>query len=323
MAEKATIFQNVQIGVETTPGTVIAANKKLLSVSMVPQPKTETKPFRAAGNKYASFASLMKEWSEINISGEMTYNEIVYLFASLLHYAAPTQQGATAAYKWTFGSNTSAEDVGKTFTVEQGDATNAWRVAGVRVSGLTLDFSRNGISVSGNAIGEQFETGITLTANPTAFASVPMLPTQMVFKMADTQAGLDAAAAMTRGFSMQWALTDKFGLAWPVGQDPVAVEGEPKNSAKLRLATDAVGMGLIATLRAASTKWFRIELTGALIATTYYQKFILDFHAQVDALSDLSDLDNVYTAEFGLLPIHDATWAKAMNIEIITNLAAL
>lgn len=323
MGEKASIFQTIQIGVEATAGTAVAANKKLLSVSMVPQPRTETKPFRAMGNKYASFASLMKEWSEINISGEMTYNEIVYLFASLLHYAAPAQQGTTAAYKWTFGSNTSAEDVGKTFTIEQGDANSAWRVAGVRVSGLTLDFSRNGISVSGNGIGEQFETGITLTASPTSLASVPMLATQMVFKMADTQVGLAGAAAMTRGFSMQWALTDKFGLAWPVGQDPVVVEGEPRNSAKLRLATDTTGMGMITTLRAASTKWFRIELTGSEIAAPYNHKFTLDFPAQVDALSDMSDTDNVYVAEFGLLPIHDATWAKAMNIEIITNLASL
>ena len=266
---------------------------------------------------------LMKEWSEVNISGEMTYNEIVYLFASLLHYAAPVQQGATAAYKWTFGSNTSAEDIGKTFTIEQGDANSAWRVAGVRVSGLTLDFSRNGISVSGNAIGEQFETGITLTSTPTSLAAVPMLPTQMKFYEASTQAGLAGATAMTRGFSLQWTLTDKFGLAWPVGQDPVAVEGEPKNSAKLRVATDATGMAHIADLRAATTRWFRVELIGALIASTYYHKFTLDFPAQVDALSDFSDLDNVYVAEFGLLPIHDATWTKAMNIEIITNLSAL
>lgn len=323
MGEKASIFQNVQIGVESQAGTAVAANKKLLSVSMVPQPKTEVKPFRAMGNKYASFASLMKEWSEINISGEMTYNEIVYLLASLLHYTAPAQQGATAAYKWTFGSNISSEDVGKTFTIEQGDANSAWRVAGVRVSGLTFDFSRNGISVSGNAIGEQFETGVTMTAGATSFASVPMLATQMVFKMADSQAGLAGAAAMTRGFSMQWALTDKFGLAWPVGQDPVAVEGEPRNSAKLRIATDTTGMGLITTLRNAATKWFRIELTGNTIETTYKHKFTLDFPAQVDALSDLSDTDNVYVAEFGLLPIYDATWTKAMNIEIITNLASL
>ena len=240
-----------------------------------------------------------------------------------MHYAAPAQQGATAAYKWTFVSNTSAADVGKTFTIEQGDADRAWRVAGARVSGLTFDFGRNEIRVSGNGVGKQLETGITLTSTPTALSPVPILPTMLKFYMADTQAALAGATALTNSFSMQWSLTDKFGLAWPVGQDAVAVEGEPNASGKIVLATDTAGLGLIATLRAASTKWFRIEATGGLIATPYYQKLTIDFPAQIEAVGDPSDTDNVYTMEFGLKPIHDATWAKSVNIEVITNLSTL
>lgn len=323
MGEKASIFQTIQVGVETTPGTAVPANKKLTSLSMVPQPQAETDAFRAAGDKYSSFATLNKEWSSIDIDGKPTFNEIVYLLASLLHYTAPAQQGSTTAYKWTFGSNTSSEDIGKTFTIEQGDANSAWRIKGVRVSGATFNFSRNGITVKGNGIGEQFEKGITMTANPTKLAPVPMLPTQMSFYMADTQAGLAGATAMTRSFSMEWALTDKFGLAWPVGQPPYAVEGEPKNSAKLKLATDNYGMSFVDFLRNAVTKWFRVKIVGGLIDTGYNHSFQLDFPAQVNALSNLSDLDGVYVAEFGLLPIHDATWGKAMNIEVITNLASL
>ena len=125
MTLPASVFQGIQVGVEGTPGTPVAANKKLLAVSMIPSPQTETKPFRAMGNKYASFASLNKEWSSIKIEGVPTYNEIVYLLSGLLHYAAPVQQGATAAYKWTFLSNTSAADVGKSFTIEQGDTNQA------------------------------------------------------------------------------------------------------------------------------------------------------------------------------------------------------
>lgn len=323
MTLPASVFQGVQIGVESTPGTAVPANKKLLSVSMVPSPQVETQPFKAMGNKYASFASLNKEWSSINIDGVPTYNEIVYLLSGLLHYAAPAQQGATAAYKWTFVSNTSAADVGKSFTIEQGDAAQAWSVAGVKISGLTFVFGRNGITVNGNGVGEQFTTGVTLTANPTALGPVPILPSQLKFYMADTQAGLAGATALTASFSMEWSLTDKFGLAWPVGQDPEPVEGEPNASGKLSIATDATGMGLIATLRAASTKWFRIEAIGALIATPYTHKLTIDFPAQIESVGDPTNLDNVYTIDFGLLPIHDATWGKSVNIEVTTNLSAL
>lgn len=319
----AAVFQGIQVGVESTPGTPVAANKKLLAVSMTPSPQAETKPFKAMGNKYASFAALNKEWSSINIDGAPTYNEIVYLLSGLLHYAAPVQQGATAAYKWTFVSNTSAADTGKSFTIEQGDASSAWRVAGAKISGLTFGFGRNAVSVSGSGVGEALETGITLTAGPTALSPVPILPSHLKFYMENTYAALAGATALTNSFNMEWSLTDKFGLAWPVGQDPESVEGEPNASGKITVATDTAGMGLITTLRNASTKWFKIEATGGLIATPYYQKFTIIFPAQVQSVGDFTDLDNVYTVEFGLLPIHDASWGKSVSIEVITNLSAL
>lgn len=323
MGLPASVFQGIQVGVESTPGTPVAANKKLLAVSITPSPQVETKPFRAMGNKYASFATLNKEWSSINIEGAPTYNEIVYLLAGLMHYTAPVQQGVTAAYKWTFSSNTSAADVGKSFTIEQGDGSSSWRVAGAKISGLTFGFGRNEITVNGSGVGEALETGITITASPTALSPVPILPSHLKFYTADTQSGLAGATALTNSFSMEWGLTDKFGLAWPVGQDPESVEGEPKAAGKIVVATDAAGMGLITTLRSAATKWFRIEATGPLIASPYYQKFTIDFPAQIESVGSFNNLDNVYTVEFGLLPIHDSTWGKSVNIEVITNLSAL
>jgi aspartokinase-like uncharacterized kinase len=122
---------------------------------------------------------------------------------------------------------------------------------------------------------------------------------------------------------MEYSLTDKFGLAWAVGQDPIAVEGEPNASAKLVVATDADGMGLITALRNATTKWFRIEATGETIVDTYKHKLTIDFPAQIQNVNDPTNLENVYTVEFGLLPIHDSTWGKSVSIDVITNLSAL
>ena len=109
MGEKASIFQTVQVGIETTPGVAIAASKKLLATSIVPSAKTEADAFRAAGNKYASFVTLNKEWSEASLEGKLTYNEILYLLVSLLSQPTPAQQGTTTAYKWTFISDTDGE----------------------------------------------------------------------------------------------------------------------------------------------------------------------------------------------------------------------
>lgn len=322
MGEKSTIFQSVQIGIESTAGTPVAANKKLLAVSITPQDRTESEAFRALGNKYASLVALNKEWGEIAIDGRLTYNEILYLLSSLLSQPTPVLQGTTA-YKWTFTSDTDGEDAGKTLTVEQGDANSAWRYAGMRVSGLTFGFSRSSVTVQGAGIGEQIETGVTLTATPTSMTPRPVLPTHLSFKMADTQAGLAAASALTRGFSMEFALSEKVGLAWPVGQDPVAIETAPAFTAKLKLATDTTGVGLITTMRAGSTKWFRIKATGALIETTYYYDFQLDFPAQIMDPGDMGDESGLYAMEYNLAPVHDATWGKSFQIDVIADVSTL
>ncbi len=323
MGEKASIFQTVQIGIESTPGTPVAAGKKLLATSFVPAVKTESDTFRAIGNKYPSFAIVNKEWTEANLEGRLTYNEILYLLSSLLSQPTPVQQGATTAYKWTFTSNTSAEDAGKTFTVEQGDANSAWRAAGVKVSGLEFTFNRNEVTLSGSAIGQPLETGITMTASPTSMTPRPVLPAHLKLYMADTQAGLDSAQAVTRGFSLTWSLTDKNALAWPIGQSPVLIESEPKVEAKLSLATDTTGLGLINTMRSGATKWFRIKAEGATIQSSYKYTFQIDFPAQITDVGEFSDEDGLYLVEYTLAMVHDATWGKAFQIDVIADVQTL
>lgn len=323
MAEKASIFQTVQIGIETTPGTVVAANKKLLATSLAPAIKVEGDTFRALGNKYPSFAVINKEWTEASIEGKLTYNEILYLLSSLLSQPTPVQQGTTTAYKWTFTSNTSGEDAGKTFTVEQGDAVTAWRATGVKVSGLEFEFTRDEVTLSGSAIGQQLETGITLTASPTSLTPKPVLPAHVKLYMADSQAGLDSAQALTRGFSLAWSLTDKNALAWPLGQNPVIIESEPSLEATLSLATDSVGLGLIATMRAGATKWFRVKCEGDTIQTPYKYTFQIDFPAQITDVGEFSDEDGLYLVEYTLAMIHDPTWGKAFQIDVIADVQTL
>lgn len=323
MSEKASVFQTVQIGVEDTIGTPVAATLKLAATSINCGPRLEADAFRPLGVKYPSFVTPNKEWSEFSIDGKITYNEICYLLASLISEPTPVQQGATAAYKWTFTSDTDGEDAGIGLTIERGDANNAWEIPGGRVSGLTLTFNRNECSIAGSGFGEKIDTDAELTAGLSPLEAVPVLPTQLSFKMADTQAGLDGASAMTRGFSLVWELTNKAGLAWPVGQDPVSVELVPNLRARLRVATDATGLGLIANMRAGTTKWFRVKATGAEIADPYYYDFQLDFPAQILNPSDPSDEEGIDVIEYEMAGVHDATWGKSFQIDIINKLTEL
>ena len=252
--EKASIFQGAQIGVEATPGTAVAANKKLMTMSIKPGHRGESKVVRPSGYKYATASYPLKEWGAFSVDGDMTFNEMVYLLAGLLDHEPPTQQGATGAYKWLFSSLTSEGDDTKSFTIEQGDENSAWRLVGARYTGVTLNFSRTGVTIQGDGIGAKFEENVTLTPDPTELEPIMVLPTQLKLYVADTRAALADAQALKRSFSLEWSLTNKFGLAWPLGADPFAVEGEPNNTAKVRLATDTFGMSFITDLRVAKTK---------------------------------------------------------------------
>jgi hypothetical protein len=324
MAEKATIFQTVQLGIETTSGTAVAANRKLTSISITPAIKTDSKTLKPIGSKYPSLAVVNKEWSEAKVEADqLTYNEILYPLVSLLSQPTPVQQGATSAYKWTFTSDTFGEDAGKTFTVEQGDASSAWRSAGVKIKGLEFTFKRDEVSVSGDAIGQPLETGITMTASPTSMTPKPVLPAHLNLYMADSRAGLDSASELTRGFALTWGLTDKNALAWPIGQNPVLIESEPKLEAKLSLATDSVGLGLITQMRNAATKWFRLKAVGDVIEGAYNYTFQIDFPANITEAGEFSDSDGIYLVEWTLAGIHDSTWGKAFQIDIINAVQTL
>lgn len=323
MGEKASIFQTVQIGIESTPGTPVSATKKLLASSIIPSIKTEGDTFRSMGNKYPSFAIINREWTEAKIEGRLTYNEILYLLSSLLSQPTPVQQGATTAYTWTFTSNTSAEDVGKTMTVEQGDENTAWKVAGMKVSGLEFTFGSDNVSISGSAVGQQLQTGITLSSNPTSLTPKPVLASHLKFYMADTQSGLASAQELTRSFSATWSLTDKDALVWPVGQSPVLIESEPKLEGKLMIATDTIGLGLIGTMRNGATKWFRIKAEGDTIESTYKHTLQIDFPGQVSDVGEFSDNDGIYLVEYVLTGVHDSTWGKAFQIDVITDVQTL
>jgi hypothetical protein len=141
--------------------------------------------------------------------------------------------------------------------------------------------------------------------------------------MADSLAGLDSAQPLSRGFSLEWKLTDKVGLVWPVGGDPVVIETAPKLEGSLSLATDTTGLGLISTMRSGLTKWFRIKAEGDTIQDTYRYTIKIDFPAQISEVGEFSDEDGIYLIEYTLAGIHDSSWNKAFQIEVITNLQTL
>lgn len=323
MPERATIFQGVQVGVETTPGTSVPANKKLQSISIEPAIKAEVKTFRPMGSKFSTLAALGKEWSEAKVSGQPTYDELAFLLSSLVSYAAPS--GAGTEKTWTFSPATNNPDTVKTFTVEQGDSVRAHKFTSGIMTGLTMKFSPGEVTLDGTMMGKALQDNITMTGSPTSIPLISILPTQVAVYLADTAAELTGANALTRALSVEWSLTDRFGPLFVLNQSTSFVtmlEQEPKLTCKLKVEANAEGMALLTQLRNGASKFIRIEAAGPIIDTNPYQ-LTIDTAVKVSNVSEFSDEDGVYAIEWELVGVHDATWNKAMSITLVNTLAAL
>lgn len=327
MSERTSITQISQLGVEATKGQAATVTKRLGATSIEPAIQTEINTYKPVGNKFATMGALSKEWVEAAISGGASYNDIVYLLASALSYSAPAQQGATAAYKWTFAPAQSAEDTVKTFTVESGSSARAGKFTYGIVNELGLAFSRDSVEVSGTMLGQAYTDGATLTSSGVTQLDVqPILPTQVSVYM-DTTAATLGNTKLTRAFSAEWTLSDRFGPLWPLDASlsgfAAAIETEPTGTLTLLVEADASGMGPLAAMRSGDKKFIRIKAVGPAIASPYTYELVLDMCGVVSEVGDFSDEDGVYAIEWTFTTAYDTTWTKALQVTVINTVTGL
>lgn len=327
MADRASIFEGVQIGVESVAGTAVAANKKLQSLSIRPGVRTEITGFRPSGMKFKTLTAQNKEWVEAVIEGQPTYTEIVYPLSSIMEGAVDNGDGGTPeAFTWTFGIAESDADTTKTFTVEQGSSVRAHKFAYGLVTALNFDFSRSELRMTGNMLGQSLTDDVSMTAAPDTLPLVPVLPKQVTVYLDDTAAGL-GTTDLERVLNVGTEISNRFGQLWTLNaaNDSWAahIETEPTLKAKLKVEADAVGMALLETMRTGDTKFMRIEALGDVIHGAVVYRLTIDMALKVTNVSDFSDEDGVFAIEWEFDVVYDATWGKAIQVVVVNGLEEL
>lgn len=326
MAERATVFQGTQLGVESTAGTEVNADKKLLATSFMFTPRPEVSFFRPQGSKFDTIAALDFEMTEGDIEGQMSYTDLTYLFSSLITTDTPSASGTTGQL-WEFSSDSDGPDTPKTYTIEQGSSVRAQLATHGLITGLTLTWSNDGTEVGGTWIGKAISDGITMTSSPTEIALQPVLRTETLVYIEDDPDDLDAATALSRLLSIEWSLVDRYNPIRVINGTstfPAVVEGVPNGEIKFLVQADAEGMGFLPDLRAGTTKFVRIEATGPQIGAgpaTY--QLTIDTAIKLQEPSELRDEDGVYAVEWTGKFVHDGTWGKAFQVSLINALTAL
>ncbi len=324
MAERSSLTQGVQVGVETTPGTNVAANKKFNSIGISPAVNVDMQRFRSMGNKYATIVTPGKEMVEADIEGVGSYSELLWFFSSVIVAPGAPVTVDTTARQWDFVSATSAEDTIKSFTVEQGGPVRAHKFNYGIVTELELTFNRDGIEVGGSMLGQRISDGITMTGSPTSPPEIPILPTDIDVWLDATSAGL-GTTKLLRVLEASWKLGDRFNPVWVLNSANNSfvahVESEPTAELTLSMEADAAGMAQLTQMRAGQTKYIRIKGTSPTLAgaSTAFYSLTLDCAAKVKDVGDFSDEDGVYAIEWTFELTHDAAWGtgKAFTAQLV------
>jgi hypothetical protein len=336
MAERSTITQSVQIGVETTPGTAVAANKRLGSLGFSIGPSTEFNDLRPIGQKYPSLQILGKEWATADLEGSPVYTELPYAFASCINspVVTPLMDGSTStgASKWTFTSNTFGDDNPKTFTVEQGSNFRAHRVSNCILTEFGMEWSREEIELNGEWIAKAIQDGITMTSSPTQLPQIPVKPADLSVYLDPTSAAL-GTTKLLRALKGEFNIEDRFEPLWVVdaAQNSFVstVEGEPTVEFKLTQMADAQAMANLVAMRGGTTSFLRLEgigpkiYSGATPDKDVYHSMKIDVAGQISDISPFDDEDGVYAIEWTFGAVHDPTWGKAFSVEVVTTTSAL
>lgn len=328
-APVSAIGNGMQLGVETTEGTAVSAGKKFQSIKFNMHPKIETVENEAQGFYFPTSITPNKDWSEGSIEGRGSYTELAYLFASVLSYAAPTQNLATLAYTWAHAPSVSAANTHKTFTVEQGfsGSGNARKVAGVYVNELKLSMSRaSGVEVGGSVVGRQYLKGQTLTATPTLIPFVPILGTQLDLFQDATWAGL-GGTKMLDDIAIDISFGNRFSPWWTMNSALASfaakVNAKPATAVTIRAAANAANYAYLDTIRAGGIIFVRSLATGGLVDTGQNYKLQIDMALSYSDASEESEDDDALVLELPLKLVADPTSGKALEVTLVNGLTGL
>lgn len=338
MPERSALTETTQIGVETVLGTAVAATRRLAAADISLAISTEADEFRPSGQKFTTLVTQLKEWTEGDIEGRLTYDELVYLLSANVGTATVAATTPAGGFLWTFSPNVTDADAVKGLTVEVGatsSAVRAHRAPYVLVTELGWKIERDGApEISGSVMGQRLEDGITPTAGATVVTGGPV-PVQVgtVCVFMDTAAPTNAAMAtkLTRVRSVEWSYGDRFNPVWVLDcQVPgfvAHVEAEPSAEFKVTMEADAQGMGLLTLLRAGDTRYFRVEATGPQIAAgppIVNHLFRFDVGVKLTDVGSFDDDDGLVVIEWTGVPTPTAAWpAGPFRYQLTNTLAAL
>ena len=160
---RAVVFEGTALGPETTEGTAVAATRLLTGTIISPKKKIQHKTSRTRGSRMISGGVVNKRWTEAPIEQDPAqFNEFSYMMAMM--FGSPSISTVdTGVYLHEWDPLNWTGFTPKPFTVEAGGFVRAKETPGMVAKTLGMEFTREGVKLTGDALGRVTTGGITMT----------------------------------------------------------------------------------------------------------------------------------------------------------------
>jgi hypothetical protein len=333
MSEITTVTQQVQIGKETTAGTAVACPTLLKCFGWDLGIDAGISEYTPSGNKYPSTAELDWEQSLFTLGGTCDYNGIIYPLSMILGTVSPVAHGASSTAKdWVWTPSINAQVTPQTYTLMQGDAVRARKLAWAMLADFGYKGDRkSAFSITGKGFGQPITDAITLTSSPTALATAQMQPKQFNVYL-DTTSGGIGTTQVTKPISIDYSFGGVYGQAYYLNRANASFSShldlKPASKFKIKLPADSTGFATMqGYMESNALIYVRVDAQGATIdgGNSIKNEFQHDMALLVGKPSALADSGGIYAMEWECTVAQDPAWnsGQAQKITVMNLITAL
>lgn len=325
--ELATLDQRVQVGIESTTGTPVAATKILTSWTQFnaqPNVDVDIDSTRGMGQKFPTLATVGKEFTQIAVGGHLTFDELLYPLSLAFKTDTVTAGGDASTKFHTYALTQTTQETYTSATFEYGDALRGRQYPGCVMPdfSFTLDLMANTAEWSGSVIGWPMVDNTALTAALPSLAVTAQAPANVDVFSDDTYAGMVGVSPtkLTRCLKAEWAMSGHWGQFWTLNstllRKPASViETPPVVTLKLTLEADTAGMAMLTAMRAGASKYIGLKVTGPTAGSST-QNFVVWTPAKIISAGPLQDDSGIVAYEVTAGAIYDITGAANITLRL-------
>jgi hypothetical protein len=307
MTVQASVFQRSCLGNETVAGTSVPANKRMPSLLIAANPKPDIKSYRAQGIKVTGTTAMNKEWGVFKYDGAVTFEEVVYPYASLFG----TEGMGPAGNMWTFEPYVDAPNTHQSYTIEHGSPDHTGKLVNGVFTNMTFSVTRDELKISGDGIGKLWTPGVTPTASPSMLDNTPCVANQVSLYLDSTASNL-GHTKLTSAYTYDLTIGNILGPDWVLDAANTSwkdvVELVPAISLKMKLQNNSQSDSFIDQMRANSTSYLQFSIIGPVISGGVSYTMVINMPVRVKDGGEPSDLAGVYVCEWTLEPVMDSAF---------------